>query len=92
MRRSFIAGRLLFGMGVPFAFNQNASQSFIYVFTGMHLTHILAGIGFVAYSLYGRRKNLSQAHNLFRLEVSSLFWHFIDILWIYLYVFLLLNQ
>ena len=28
----------------------------------------------------------------FRKEIASIFWHFIDILWIYLYVFLLLNQ
>jgi cytochrome c oxidase subunit 3 len=88
----FYCWSLLVNMGVPFAFNQNASQSFIYVFTGIHLAHILTGIGFVAYSIRRQRKNLSQAHNLYRLEVSSLFWHFIDILWIYLYVFLLLNQ
>lgn len=88
----FYCWSLLFHMGVPFAFNQNASQSFIYVFTGIHLAHILLGVGFVAYSLRNKRKNISQAHNLYRLEISSLFWHFIDILWIYLYVFLLLNQ
>ncbi|MDB5014193.1 MAG: ctaE [Daejeonella sp.] len=88
----FYCWSLLFNMGVPFAFNQNASQSFIYVFTGIHLAHILLGVGFVAYSIRSKRKNISQAHNLYRLEISSLFWHFIDILWIYLYVFLLLNQ
>lgn len=88
----FYCWSVLFNMGVPFAFNQNASQSFIYVFMGIHLAHILLGVGFVAYSIRNKSKNISQAHNLYRLEISSLFWHFIDILWIYLYVFLLLNQ
>jgi cytochrome c oxidase subunit 3 len=72
--------------------NFNASQSFIYVFTGAHLLHIFAGIVMLIYSLVGKYKNIPQIRNLFRLEVTSIFWHFIDILWIYLYVFLLLNQ
>ncbi len=72
--------------------NYNASQSFIYVFTGAHLLHIFAGIIMLIYSLVGKMRNIPQARNLFRLEVTSIFWHFIDILWIYLYVFLLLNQ
>lgn len=72
--------------------NYNASQSFIYVFTGAHLLHIFAGILMLSYALAGKLKNIPQVRNLFRLEVTSIFWHFIDILWIYLYVFLLLNQ
>lgn len=72
--------------------NYNASQSFIYVFTGAHLLHIFAGIIMLIYSLVGKMRNIPQIRNLFRLEVTSIFWHFIDILWIYLYVFLLLNQ
>lgn len=72
--------------------NYNASQSFIYVFTGAHLLHIFAGIIMLIYSLIGKMKDIPQVRNLFRLEVTSIFWHFIDILWIYLYVFLLLNQ
>lgn len=72
--------------------NYNASQSFIYVFTGAHLLHIFAGIIMLIYSLIGKMRNIPQTRNLFRLEVTSIFWHFIDILWIYLYVFLLLNQ
>lgn len=75
-----------------FFVNYNASQSFIYVFTGAHLLHIFAGIIMLIYSLVGKIRNIPQVRNLFRLEVTSIFWHFIDILWIYLYVFLLLNQ
>jgi cytochrome c oxidase subunit 3 len=75
-----------------FFVNYNASQSFIYVFTGAHLLHIFGGILMLLYSLIGKVRNIPQVRNLFRVEVTSLFWHFIDILWIYLYVFLLLNQ
>lgn len=72
--------------------NYNASQSFIYVFSGAHLLHIFAGILMLIYALIGKVRDIPQNRNLFRVEVTAIFWHFLDILWIYLYVFLLLNQ
>lgn len=78
-------------MGVTFI-NTNASQSFIYVFTGLHLVHIIAALILLVFCLLGSYRNIAQVRNVFRMEMASLFWHFLDILWIYLYVFLLLNQ
>ncbi len=78
-------------MGVFFV-NPNASQSFIYVLTGVHLLHIIAGLLFLLNALIGSYRNKPQAINLYYMEISSIFWHFVDIVWIYLYVFLLLNQ
>ena len=83
--------KYLIDQGIYFV-NPNASQSFLYIFTGAHLVHVFAGIIMVLNAWYGKLKNIPQLNNLFRLEVTSIFWHFIDILWIYLYVFLLLNQ
>lgn len=87
----YYAWVVLYNSGAYFV-NYNASQSFIYVFTGAHLLHILAGIVMLIYALAGKIRNIPQVRNIFRLEVTSIFWHFVDILWIYLYVFLLLNQ
>ncbi len=70
----------------------NAAISFIYVVPLMHLFHIIAGLGFIISSLVGSYKNIPLSKNKFRMEITSIFWHFIDILWIYLYVFLLLNR
>jgi cytochrome c oxidase subunit 3 len=70
----------------------NAAISFIYVVPLMHLFHIIAGLGFIISSLAGSYGNIPVAKNKFRMEITSIFWHFIDILWIYLYVFLLLNR
>ncbi len=70
----------------------NASRSFVYVFTLMHVLHILGGLIFLIYSLAGSIKAIPQVRNLYRMEMSAIFWHFLDIIWIYLYVFLLLNQ
>jgi cytochrome c oxidase subunit 3 len=72
--------------------NPNATISFVYVFTGMHLLHILAGILLLIVALVKSYTNAVPAKNLYYMEISSIFWHFVDIIWIYLYVFLLLNQ
>jgi cytochrome c oxidase subunit 3 len=78
-------------MGV-FFINSNATISFVYAFTFLHIIHILAGIVIISTALISSYKKLPNAVNLFRMEIASIFWHFVDILWIYLYVFLLLNQ
>ncbi len=85
------AWSILFNQGVPFV-NINASHSFIYVFTASHLLHIGVGVILLLRALNFNVNKISPVKNNFRLEVTSIFWHFIDILWIYLYVFLLLNQ
>ncbi|WP_317168576.1 cytochrome c oxidase subunit 3 [Mucilaginibacter agri] len=72
--------------------NPNASISFVYVISGAHLLHILAGLLLIINTLVKSYKNTPQVLNLYNMEMSSIFWHFIDIIWIYLYVFLLLNQ
>ncbi len=72
--------------------NNNAAISMIYVVSGVHLLHIVAGLAFVLSSLIGSYKNVSQEVAEYRQDITSIFWHFIDILWIYLYVFLLLNS
>lgn len=87
----FQAWVTLFNQGVTFV-NPNASHSFIYVFTAAHLLHIVVGLVLLFKALTGKLTGISPVRNTFRLEVTSIFWHFIDILWIYLYVFLLLNQ
>lgn len=81
----------LAGRGIYFV-NNNASQSFIYVFTGMHLAHIIAGLIVLGRCLWVAFTPVSAAANQFRMNLASIFWHFLDLLWIYIYVFLLLNQ
>ncbi len=75
-----------------FLVNTNASISFVYIFTGMHLLHIIAGLALLVYTLNKSRVNAPQVKNLYYMQMSAIFWHFVDIIWIYLYVFLLLNQ
>jgi cytochrome c oxidase subunit 3 len=82
---------LTYKMGIYFT-DANASHSFIYVFCGMHLLHIIAALLVVLNAIISTYRNTPQVKNLFKMEMTSIFWHFLDIIWIYLYVFLLLNQ
>src|SRR5476651_1620337 len=82
---------LTYKMGIYFT-DSNASHTFIFVFCGMHLIHIIAALLVVLNTIISTYRNIPQVRNLFKMEMTSIFWHFLDIIWIYLYVFLLLNQ
>ena len=82
---------LTYKMGIYFI-NPNASRTFIYVFTGMHLLHIIAALLLLLNTILSTYRNIPQVKNLYKMELTGIFWHFLDIIWIYLYVFLLLNQ
>ncbi len=73
-------------------FTGNPSESFLYVISGFHAAHIIAGVIFILAAIVRVYSKTSQAKNIFRMELCSIFWHFIDILWIYLFVFLLVNR
>jgi len=72
--------------------NNNAAISMIYIVSGIHLLHIFAGVCFILRCLTGSYSGIPAEKQQYRMEITSIFWHFIDILWIYLYVFLLLNR
>ncbi len=87
----YLAWMHLATSGVVFI-NNNASQSFIYVFVWAHQLHILAAVIVLLNALFKIDPKKALIKNTFRMELASIFWHFLDILWIYIYVFLLLNQ
>ncbi|MCE7062810.1 cytochrome c oxidase subunit 3 [Dyadobacter sp. CY343] len=67
----------------------NPSGSFFYVFTGLHGFHIITGLIVLAVSLTAAFKLRVHKKNLRRIQICATYWHFLDILWIYLFVFLL---
>lgn len=58
--------------------------------TGLHAFHVLAGIGVLSVmTLLARRGSLTSAYHT-PLEMAGLYWHFVDIVWIFLYPLLYL--
>ena len=69
---------------------KNVSFSFLYVIVGLHALHVIGGVVALlilfAKAFSGKVRN----YNIVPLEVISTYWHFVDALWIYLLVFLLM--
>ena len=67
----------------------NASGSFLYLLTFLHLAHLFAGLISLLVTLKNSIQNKYNAQNTHGLELCSIYWHFLDILWVYLFLFLL---
>lgn len=80
-------------IGIFVATNQSAS--FLFLITGFHIVHVLGGIGALIIALvYGLNNSYQKPtpRRKLRLELIFTYWHFVDVLWIYLFVFLLAQQ
>ncbi|MFI5070894.1 MAG: heme-copper oxidase subunit III [Terriglobales bacterium] len=67
----------------------NASSSFFYVLTAAHGLHLLGGIVALLYVGRGKLRRLTFATAT---EVTSVYWHFMDGLWVFLFLLLLLGR
>jgi cytochrome c oxidase subunit 3 len=59
----------------------NPSSSFFYVLTATHALHVLGGLGGLVYVI---RKLSKSALRRSQLDATARYWHFMDILWLYL--------
>lgn len=64
---------------------------FIYfVMTGLHALHMVVGLGLMTWLLWTAWKNYYSAEYYMPVEMSGLYWHFVDIVWIFLFPLLYL--
>ena len=69
----------------------NPSSSFFYVFTALHAVHLLGGIGGLIYVLRKLVRTNGSAETS-GLGAFSIYWHFMDILWVYLLLLLAIRM
>ena len=78
----------LYNSGYVFAGAESTvKSSFIYGITLAHIAHIAAGIVVVLVVLFNHFKNNYNSGDFLGLELGEIFWHFVDILWVYLFFF-----
>lgn len=70
----------------------NVSHSFIYVLSGAHALHVIGGVVFLLIVLMASFRSKVHSKNMVRIEMCATYWHFLDILWLYLFIFLILNR
>ncbi|MDB9782095.1 cytochrome c oxidase subunit 3 [Winogradskyella sp.] len=66
----------------------NVTISFIYLIAMLHIAHVVAGLISLIVVIYNHFKQKYNSNNMLGLELAANFWHFIDILWVALFLFL----
>jgi cytochrome c oxidase subunit 3 len=79
----YIAWRQLSAQGLYLA--TNPSSSFFYVFTAAHALHLLGGLGGLLRVIHKLKTRVLRRSTL---DATSRYWHFMDVLWIYLLILL----
>ena len=68
----------------------NVSASFLYILSGLHIVHLAGGIIWLIVLMIQTFSGRITQENVLPLELGSIYWHFLDILWVYLFLFLIL--
>ncbi len=67
----------------------NPASSFLYVITFAHLMHVVGGLISLFVTAIKAIQSKYTKENYLGIELTSIYWHFLDLLWVYLFVFLL---
>jgi cytochrome c oxidase subunit III len=81
-----IAWRQLVGQGIYV--QSNPHSSFFYVLTGLHALHLVGGLFVLAYLMWSALRMRIGMKKRITVEMTSVYWHFMDGLWVYLFVLL----
>ena len=82
-RHLWVTGTTLHGSG---------AGQFLYIIAGLHALHVLGGV-IALVTLYVKARNTRiRSYNMVPVDVVSTYWHFVDLLWIYLFIFFLMVQ
>lgn len=82
----------LYASGIALNRN-NASGEFTYVIPILHGLHVLGGI--VALLLIFIKSGIRRKKKVYSsigLEIAGIYWHFVDILWVYIFIFFIISQ
>lgn len=63
------------------------SASLLIIISFMHVLHLLGGIITLLVVIYNHYKHKYSSANMLGFELGAIFWHFVDVLWIYLFFF-----
>jgi cytochrome c oxidase subunit III len=83
---AFLSNQLLDYIDPPFTISSNAYGSIFYLMTGFHGLHVIGGLLFmvaVGAAIAGRTSR-APAHST--LEVCAYYWHFVDVVWIAMFL------
>lgn len=69
----------------PFGPADGAAASLFYAMTGFHAFHVLTGVIFLVVVFLNGRRGLYTAERHFPVEAAAVYWHFVEVVWIFFY-------
>ncbi len=73
-------------------FQGSGAGQFLYIIAGLHGLHVIGGIVALLITIIRAYTGRIQRYNSVPLEILSTYWHFVDVLWIYLFLFLVIMK
>ena len=64
------------------------TTSFVYIVIVVHMAHLFAGLIVLLVVIYNHFKQKYNPSQTLGIELGAMFWHFLDVLWVYLFLFL----
>ena len=64
------------------------TTTFLYIVTVVHLLHLAGGLISLLVIIYKQLKNRYNSTHTLGIELGAMYWHFLDLLWVYLFLFL----
>ncbi|WP_019670728.1 cytochrome c oxidase subunit 3 [Eudoraea adriatica] len=65
----------------------NITMSYIFLIAAVHIVHVISGLISLLVVLYNNIRGNYSANNILGVELGITFWHFLDLLWVYLILF-----
>ncbi len=81
----WIGFRHIWNSGVTF--HGSGAGQFLYVIAGLHAVHVLAGVIALIVIFIKAFGTRIRSYDSVPIEIMSTYWHFVDLLWLYLFVF-----
>ena len=66
----------------------NITMSYIYLIAVLHIGHVIVGLICIIVVIYNHFKQKYNISNMLGFELAANFWHFVDVLWLVLFLFL----
>jgi cytochrome c oxidase subunit III len=88
----FLYGQAVEWQGLPFGFTSGVYGGTFYLLTGFHGLHVFTGILLQTIMLLRSFIPGNYDTSSFGIEATSLFWHFVDVIWIILYILIYVWQ
>ncbi|HEY0046739.1 MAG TPA: cytochrome c oxidase subunit 3 [Flavobacterium sp.] len=85
----FVGFRQIIDAGYYFTGSESSiTTTFLYVVTMTHLAHLAGGLIALLVIIYNHFKQKYSSRQTLGIELGAMYWHFLDFLWVYLFLFL----